>query len=93
MYLTPNQSERDSATGLRMIFEIFGVLLSAGIQGLMISIYGSIFSCDDATTTAPIITSAFNQTTNFITTQKPGYNKLVRLYYYLFFNIDVNFKG
>ncbi len=33
MYLTPDQAERDSATGFRMIFELIGVLLAAGIQG------------------------------------------------------------
>ena len=34
MYLTPDQAERDSATGFRMIFELLGVLMAAGIQGL-----------------------------------------------------------
>jgi len=29
-----------------MSFEIFGVLLAAIIQGVIISIYGSSFSCD-----------------------------------------------
>lgn len=33
MYLTPDQAERDSATGFRMIFELVGVLLAATIQG------------------------------------------------------------
>jgi hypothetical protein len=33
MYLTPDQAERDSATGFRMIFELIGVLMAAGIQG------------------------------------------------------------
>lgn len=46
MYLTPCQAERDSATGYRMAFEVFGVLLAAGIQGAMITIFGSSTKCN-----------------------------------------------
>ena len=37
MSLTPNQAERDSATGYRMICEVVGVLLSVGIPAVFIS--------------------------------------------------------
>lgn len=37
MVLTPNQMERDSATGYRMICEVIGVLLSVGIPAVFIS--------------------------------------------------------
>ncbi|CAF0735168.1 unnamed protein product [Brachionus calyciflorus] len=56
MYLTHNQSERDSATGYRMVFEVFGVLLAAIIQGIIISIYGLSTNCN-STTQSPRITS------------------------------------
>lgn len=79
MYLTPNQAERDSATGIRMLLEILGVLLAAAIQGVMITIIGSITSCDSTTTTR-IMTTKFNQT--FITeatTKAPGLSKPVKI--------------
>ena len=48
MILTPNQSERDSATGYRMICEVIGVLLSVGIPSIFISIFGSNSSCESS---------------------------------------------
>ena len=47
MYLTHDQDERDSATTWRMIFEMIGVLLAVVIQGIMITYYGSKYSCEN----------------------------------------------
>lgn len=47
MYLTTNQIERDKATGLRMIFEVIGVLLGVVIQGVIISLFNINFKCPD----------------------------------------------
>jgi Na+/melibiose symporter-like transporter len=46
MYLTDDENERDSATTWRMIFEMIGVLLAVLIQGIMITYYGSKYSCE-----------------------------------------------
>ena len=47
-----------------MVFEVFGVLLAAVIQGVIISIYGSTANCD-STTLSPKITLPYsNSTTN-----------------------------
>ena len=83
MYLTTDQADRDSATGFRMICEILGVLLAAGIQGAMLTIYGTKITCENSTTppTDPgIITST---TLPLAITEFPAYNKLVIKIYYL----------
>ena len=56
MNLTHDQDERDAVTAWRMIFEIFGVLLSVVIQGIMITVYGSKYSCE-------YLKQSFNQST------------------------------
>jgi hypothetical protein len=55
MYLTTNQSERDKATGLRMIFEVIGVLLGVVIQGVIISLFNINFKCPDDLDALPIL--------------------------------------
>lgn len=66
MYLTHNQKERDSATGFRMTLELFGVLLSALIQGTMITIYGSKVSCENSQTFEAFNTSSGYKVQNSI---------------------------
>lgn len=78
MYLTPDQAERDSATGFRMIFELIGVLMAAGIQGLIISLYGTI-PCEDGSTLNNTYTDSIYTTNDFLadaTTATPKYSKL-----------------
>jgi hypothetical protein len=77
MHLTPNQTERDSATGYRMFFEIFGVFLAVVIQGGMITIYGSMYSCESINNEMNGTYNTNNQSTVLTTTIKPEYNKLV----------------
>jgi Na+/melibiose symporter-like transporter len=96
MYLTPNQTERDSATGYRMFFEIFGVFLAAVIQGGMITIYGSMYSCESINNEMNMTYNTYNQSTVFTTTIKPGYNKLVDNFFYFldkFIEIYLYLKG
>ncbi len=71
-----------------MSFEVFGVLLAAGIQGIMLSIYGNSINCDDSTTKAPLTTKKFfdyANTTNYFydndqTTKSSSSSKLVSFY-------------
>ncbi|RMZ95588.1 sodium-dependent lysophosphatidylcholine symporter 1 [Brachionus plicatilis] len=80
MYLTPDQAERDSATGYRMVFEVFGVLLAAVIQGIVISIYGSTVNCDATTlaqgTTLPFVNDSSLISNNISDNFESSENKL-----------------
>jgi hypothetical protein len=60
-----------------MSFEVFGVLLAAIIQGVIISIYGSAFSCDSLN--ANYLHNSSNVTTPLYTTTSSSYNKLVNI--------------
>ena len=72
MYLTTNPDDRNSATGFRMICEVIGVLLSAGIPGIMITIYGSMNACET-------LNSTFTDVTPLITTKNLEYSKMVKI--------------
>lgn len=79
MYLTHNQKERDSATGYRMGLEVFGVFLAATIQGIVITIYGTKFSCKHQEVTSITNDTILGQNYNasIISSQgKPNYNTL-----------------
>lgn len=68
-----------------MVFEVFGVLLAALIQGIIISIYGSKVDCDVTTlgkrSTMPFLTNSsliYNiEDDNNVSNS----NKLVRIYF------------
>jgi hypothetical protein len=60
-----------------MSFEVFGVLLAAIIQGVIISIYGSAFSCDPLDGSR--LQNSPNMTTPLYTTTGSSYNKLVNV--------------
>ena len=73
-----------------MSFEVFGVLLAAGIQGIMLSAYGETVNCDDLTTKALLTTpklldnyftnsSSYLYATDQTTTKSSSSSKLVRL--------------
>ncbi len=61
MYLTDDENERDSATTWRMIFEMIGVLLAVLIQGIMITYYGSKYSCKNEVSNNQTIFSNLTQ--------------------------------
>ena len=48
-----------------MVFEVFGALLGAFIQGIIISIYGSTVNCDSTTLSSKITSSYMNSTGNY----------------------------
>lgn len=85
MYLTHNQKERDSATGYRMGLEVFGVFLAATIQGIVITIYGTKFSCKHEKIASITNDTVLGQNYNasiMSSQEKDSYNTLViRLFY------------
>lgn len=62
-----------------MLFEIIGLLLGSIIQGVMITIYGNIFSCPNATISS-------NFTTQAMTTTQKSYSTLVNKSYFKAFS-------
>lgn len=61
MYLTPNEKEREKATGLRMFSEIVGVLLAGGIMAAIISFFDiNAGNCLDDNTTNSLLSTSNN---------------------------------
>lgn len=64
-----------------MVFEVFGVLLAAVIQGIVISIYGSKINCD-VTTLGQKSTISYSNNLSLVSSNIDDYsnsNKLVFL--------------
>jgi len=66
-----------------MLFEIFGILFAAVVQGIVITIYGGKSSCENLANEAAISFTQFNNATIVDTS---NYSKLVTKYSVLMFN-------
>jgi hypothetical protein len=58
-----------------MLFEIFGILFAAIVQGIVITIYGSKSSCENLPNATSISSTQFNNETIVDSTK---YSKLVK---------------
>jgi sodium-dependent lysophosphatidylcholine symporter 1 len=77
MVLTTSQRVRDSATSFRMGMEVFGVLLAAGIQGIMLAFYDKKGNCPNQT--LPVNYTdyyTFRDDKNTTNSNSTGYSKL-----------------